>query len=962
MASIGSLAVNLNANSSNFISGMAGAENALNKFAIKAAALKVILNIFEGLSEAVRLAAEFELVSTQLAVLTGSASEAKGMIEELYKLGLESPFGAQDFLDSAKILGQFGVSLSKTTELVKIIGDVALGDADKFHRMSIAFGQMSASGRLMGQDLLQMVNAGMNPLFYISQRTGESLQQLRFRMEAGKITVREVTQAFRDATTEGNRFYGATQKINMTLMGQWLQFKENLQLIGREIGAILLPGLTKVLYFINSMVKKIDSLSDATKRMIFEWSAFGLLAALFVGIAVAIGVVVTTLAAVGAAAAAAGAALGEMLFIAVPAGLLAAIAAWWFFKDALKEADKAMKQAQIEEQRLIALLGMSGGAVENWSQHWIDAAEALVAAGVATRDTTKIVQQLSSASGGNVKVFDSLVTAYLSAKVSGNVFAEDLNTIQKQLTETGSGINIFAILANQLGMNFTQLSQHVYDGKLTIDQFKNALSQVSVEAARFNTAAMFGAKYDAGTGNIEITAAQNKINEMMIEGEKILKSHGSQVSIFTTMQQQLGITSQELSQRLSQNKITVEEYGEAIRSVMHYRESLNEFGDIVPDLEIKSEALIEAEKILEKIRVAELSVAQAHRELIEVFGETLLNETDMLPADRAKAMEGHARLLTDFNEKLREARQEELILLGIETERSIMLREMHDAGVSPENQQRLRQTLENNDALEKRNKIEEQYRDALQEATDHQRILNGATEDQLMLERMIAAVPDLNVDALRDMLAQNEVLEKQKAGADEYKKTLQETIDKNRVLLGIETEREQMHKRLLATGGVTEDESMALELALRMNDELEKRKKAMEEVNTALRAAQDQTLILMGFETERSLMLQRMIDAGADPAIVENLRLQLEFNDALRKKNALAAWKPEVAGAAVKGSAEAHTLKVQQFLKNEGQGQQAVWVAIRQNGAQANRHLARIANRPPNIPFIPIGPVGGAVA
>ena len=962
MASIGSLAVNLNANSSNFISGMAGAENALNKFAIKAAALKVILNVFEGLSEAVRLAAEFELVSTQLAVLTGSASEAKGMIEELYKLGLESPFGAQDFLDSAKILGQFGVSLSKTTELVKIIGDVALGDADKFHRMSIAFGQMSASGRLMGQDLLQMVNAGMNPLFYISQRTGESLQQLRFRMEAGKITVREVTQAFRDATTEGNRFYGATQKINMTLMGQWLQFKENLQLIGREIGAILLPGLTKILYFINSMVKKIDSLSDATKRMIFEWSAFGLLTVLFVSITIAVGVLATALSAMLVVAGAAAIELGVMLAIAVPAGMVAAIAAWWYFSDALKEADEAMKQAQIEEQRLIALLGMSGGAVENWSQHWIDAAEALVAAGVATRDTTKIVQQLSSASGGNVKVFDSLVTAYVSAKVSGNVFAEDLNTIQKQLTETGSGINIFAILANQLGMNFTQLSQHVYDGKLTIDQFKNALSQVSVEAARFNTAAMFGAKYDAGTGNIEITAAQNKINEMMIEGEKILKSHGSQVSIFTTMQQQLGITSQELSQRLAQNKITVEEYGEAIRGVMHYRESLNEFGDIVPDLEIKSEALIAAEKILEKIRVAELSVAQAHRELIEVFGKTLLEETDMLPADRAKAMEGHARLLTDFNEKLREARQEELILLGIETERSIMLREMHDAGVSPVNQETLRQTLENNDALERRNKIEEQYRDALQEATDHQRILTGATEDQLMLERMIAAVPGFNVDALRDMLAQNEVLEKQKAGADEYKKILQETIDKNRVLLGIETEREQMHKRLLATGGVTEDESIALELALRMNDELEKRKKAMEEVNTALRAAQDQTLILMGFETERSLMLQKMIDAGADPAIVENLRLQLEFNDALRKKNILAAWKPEVAGAAVKGSAEAHTLKVQHFLRDQGQGQQAVWVAIRQNGAQANRHLARIANRPPNIPFIPIGPVGGAVA
>lgn len=117
-------------------------------------------------------------------------------------------------------------------------------------------------------------------------------------------------------------------------------------------------------------------------------------------------------------------------------------------------------------------------------------------------------------------MFDALVTAYVSTTRSGHVFAEDLNTIQKQLTETGSGINIFAVLANQLGMNFTQLSQHVYDGKLSIEEFKNALSEVAVEAGRFNTAAMFGAKYDASTGMIQITADQNKINEMMIEGEK----------------------------------------------------------------------------------------------------------------------------------------------------------------------------------------------------------------------------------------------------------------------------------------------------------------------------------------------------------------------------------------------------------------------------------------------------------
>jgi tape measure domain-containing protein len=40
-----------------------------------------------------------------------------------------------------------------------MLGDVARGDAETLSRLTLAFGQMSASGRLMGQDLLQMINA-----------------------------------------------------------------------------------------------------------------------------------------------------------------------------------------------------------------------------------------------------------------------------------------------------------------------------------------------------------------------------------------------------------------------------------------------------------------------------------------------------------------------------------------------------------------------------------------------------------------------------------------------------------------------------------------------------------------------------------------------------------------------------------------------------------------------------------
>ena len=784
MASLGTLAVNLNANSRNFVSGMAAAENAINSFAIKAGAIALVMKGFEGLTGAVRLAAGFQLVSTQLEVLTGSASAAKKMIDELYQLGLESPFGAQDFLDSAKILGQFGVSLSKTTELVRIIGDVALGDADKFYRMSIAFGQMSASGRLMGQDLLQMVNAGMNPLFYISQRTGESLQQLRFRMEAGKITVREVTQAFKDATAEGGRFYGATQKINQTLMGQWLEFKENLEAIGRVIGGFLLPGLTKLLFVFNDLIKNMLKTESATAKAIATFLGFSAIAVVISMVTKAI--IDMTMAIYAARVAVLRFSAASVVgWISLIISILATIFLYKYFSNTLDEATDASEELKREQDRLNELLGMGGSTVEAWSQHWIDAAEALVAAGIATRDTTEIVQLLSNASGGNVMVFEAMINAFATAHRTGSILGQDLRTIEDELKKTGSGISIMRILARQLSMTFVELGQHILDGELSLDQFKDAMAETARQAAVFNTAAMFGATLvdlsNPATATYKTYLSTTDIQQSMIDGQKALEAAGSQVNAFEVMQQQLSLNAQQLNQSLAAGTITLQQYINTIDEVINQRQALGEMGDIVPDLEIKSKGLEEAEKLLEKIRLDSLSAAEANLELMRALDKTLWLEAGMGKRDRTKVMDDYAKMLTGYNDKLREAQ-------------------------------------------------------------DQQRILNG--------------------------------------------------------------------------------------------------------------------------ETERQIELQRMLDTGVPVADVEALRILHEQNDALRAANELKAkaWKPEVAGAAVKGSAEAHTLKVQNFLRNTGQGQQAVWVAIKQNGAQANKHLAKIAKRPPQVEFIAIGPVGGAVA
>lgn len=202
----------------------------------------------------VSVAANAELASVSMEVMLGSAAKASAMIAQINQMGVESPFGSAEFTQGAKVLLNFGVVAESVLPTLSMIGDVAAGDSEKLSRLTLAFGQMSANGRLMGQDLLQMINAGFNPLQEISRKTGESMTELRKRMEDGGISSNEVAAAFTAATSAGGRFAGMTQRISKTTIGTWMAVKDEAGLLAKEIGDNLLPVVSAALNFFRGLV------------------------------------------------------------------------------------------------------------------------------------------------------------------------------------------------------------------------------------------------------------------------------------------------------------------------------------------------------------------------------------------------------------------------------------------------------------------------------------------------------------------------------------------------------------------------------------------------------------------------------------------------------------------------------------------------------------------------------------
>lgn len=198
------------------------------------------------ISDVTRVRMEIDSVGKSFESLLKSEDKAKEMIGGLKELSIKS--GLNTYGAAQTLLG-FNVDAEKIIPSLKSIGDITMGNNEKFSSMTLAFAQMSAAGRLMGQDLNQMINAGFNPLQVISEKTGKSIAVLKKEMEQGAISSEMVADAFGTATAEGGRFYNMLEKQNTGIRGeknrQSAVIKEKLNEIG-EANEKIIAGSYRV--------------------------------------------------------------------------------------------------------------------------------------------------------------------------------------------------------------------------------------------------------------------------------------------------------------------------------------------------------------------------------------------------------------------------------------------------------------------------------------------------------------------------------------------------------------------------------------------------------------------------------------------------------------------------------------------------------------------------------------------
>lgn len=199
-------------------------------------ALGISLGVVGSIGAVFNMGVQMEQTNVKFEVLLGSVEKAKVMLGQLNDYANATPYSNEGIIKGSETMLGFGIAQEKIMGNMRMLGDVAMGNEEKLGGLSLVYSQIMATGRLMGQDLLQLINQGFNPLQVISENTGISMGDLKKKMEQGAISANMIEEAFRLATSEGGRYYNMSNKMAETAGGKWSTMMGTLKNVVAKIG------------------------------------------------------------------------------------------------------------------------------------------------------------------------------------------------------------------------------------------------------------------------------------------------------------------------------------------------------------------------------------------------------------------------------------------------------------------------------------------------------------------------------------------------------------------------------------------------------------------------------------------------------------------------------------------------------------------------------------------------------
>ena len=212
------------------------------------------LAIFNTIKSVATLGVEMEQTRVAFSTFLGDADKANKVIAELNEFANVTPFDNKQVIQSGRVLLAFGTASDKLIPTLKTIGDVSAATGKDFNELTTIYGKAKIAGKLMAEDINQLVEAGVPIIGEFAKQFGVTEDQVKKLGSESKISFSNLEQAFQDMTGPGGKFFDLMAKQSKTVGGLFSTLLGTLQTIGIAIGEAMLPALGKMVSGIQSFV------------------------------------------------------------------------------------------------------------------------------------------------------------------------------------------------------------------------------------------------------------------------------------------------------------------------------------------------------------------------------------------------------------------------------------------------------------------------------------------------------------------------------------------------------------------------------------------------------------------------------------------------------------------------------------------------------------------------------------
>lgn len=223
-----------------------------------------------GVTLLVREFSKIEDARAAFTPLLGSAAKAQELVDALNKTAATTPFQLEDLAGTAnQLLPVMNGNIEKTISTIRMLGDTAGGNAQKLDSITRGFTKAMLKGKVDMESLNMIAEAGVPIFTELADTIGVKMGPSFFKMvSAGKITTKQLEQAFQRMTSSGGRFFRGMEIASETVSGRWSSFMDAISMAAAEVGGALAPAIKDLIVVATGYAERLREWIGQNRELI----------------------------------------------------------------------------------------------------------------------------------------------------------------------------------------------------------------------------------------------------------------------------------------------------------------------------------------------------------------------------------------------------------------------------------------------------------------------------------------------------------------------------------------------------------------------------------------------------------------------------------------------------------------------------------------------------------------------